>query len=278
MCCFSQPVEVVADTSIFARGVNGRQFLVYSMRYAAATELAMVLPLPVPPSPPDDAVRFINLNSYPDFFKDMAKGFPDRVFLARSRHLMLSAPKERPKLQVHDVGDFEASFVPRIEDFDRLDERFRIPRQVWDRLPSYQDFGFAVFKLKSSRRRFGGLLRHLVGASSHRQRQVHPMAFEFPRRNPDLLYFPTLHIHDRKVHPHARFDHMLYCQVGEEMKEHVAGWELAFGPASLFMEIERTAGIVSGDALCWRLPLLGQLQNTDALVGKGGAVPALWRG
>jgi hypothetical protein len=47
MCCLSQPVEVVSDTSIFARGTNGRQFLVSSMRFAAATDPAMALPLPV---------------------------------------------------------------------------------------------------------------------------------------------------------------------------------------------------------------------------------------
>jgi hypothetical protein len=49
MCCFSQPVELVGDTNIFARSDNVRQFLVYSMSYAAPTDLAMVLPLPVPP-------------------------------------------------------------------------------------------------------------------------------------------------------------------------------------------------------------------------------------
>ena len=56
MCCFSKPVELVADTYIFARSDNGRQFLVYSMSYAAPSELAMVLPLPVPPDTPEDAV------------------------------------------------------------------------------------------------------------------------------------------------------------------------------------------------------------------------------
>jgi hypothetical protein len=47
MCCFSQQVGHVANTNIFARGVNGKQLLVYSMSYRAAADLAMVLPLPV---------------------------------------------------------------------------------------------------------------------------------------------------------------------------------------------------------------------------------------
>jgi hypothetical protein len=77
MCCFSQPIDLVTDTSIFARASTGvRQFLVYRKRYAAASELTMVLPLPVPPAPPEDAVRFISLQDYPDFFLDMENGYP----------------------------------------------------------------------------------------------------------------------------------------------------------------------------------------------------------
>ncbi len=71
MCMFSQPVDLVSDTNIFARRTNGKQLLAYSMTYRAATELAMVLPLPVPPNGPEDAVRFIDLQLYPDFFTDL---------------------------------------------------------------------------------------------------------------------------------------------------------------------------------------------------------------
>jgi hypothetical protein len=67
MCCFSQPIDRVSGTKIFARGVNRRQVLVYSMVYAAPTDLAMVLPLPVPPRSPEDAVRFISLEEYPGY-------------------------------------------------------------------------------------------------------------------------------------------------------------------------------------------------------------------
>ena len=56
MCCFSQPVALVADTKIFARaGEKGRQFLVYSMRFKAGSDLAMILPIPVPKGAADDA-------------------------------------------------------------------------------------------------------------------------------------------------------------------------------------------------------------------------------
>ncbi|HKA06864.1 MAG TPA: hypothetical protein VKD71_06370 [Gemmataceae bacterium] len=278
MCCFSQPVELVSDTNIFARSVNGRQFLVYSMAYAAAADLAMVLPLPVPPNPPEDAVRFINLERYPTFFDDLCHGFPVMVtgsLSADTGPLSLGAPK----LRVHDVGSFEASFVPRLEDFDRLDERFRIPRQVWDRLPAYRDYGFAVFKLKGrDPRRPVGVLRRLFGGAPSgglpKPRQVHPMAFEFPRRNLDLLYFPTVHVHDRKIHPDAMFDHTLYCQSEPAMEEYLQGWEKSYGQASAFMDIDRAEGVVAPNHHCWRRPLVGRLENKDTLVGRGGSVPA----
>ena len=30
--------------------------------------------------------------------------------------------------------------------------------------------------------------------------RVHPMAFEFPTRSPDEIFFPTAHIHDGACH------------------------------------------------------------------------------
>ena len=49
MCCFSQPVDYVAGTNIFARPAKaGGQYLVYSMTLKAGTDLAMILPIPTP--------------------------------------------------------------------------------------------------------------------------------------------------------------------------------------------------------------------------------------
>lgn len=252
MCCFSQEVGLVSNTNIFARGSNGSQFLVYQMTYAAANELAMVLPLPVPPSPREDAVRFINLESYPLFFDHMQIGFPSRSPVAAGAFDL-----SEPELDVHDVGMYEASFVPTIADFSRLDSRFQIPQHVWAKLPAYQDFGFAVFKLKPA-------------SVPH---EVHPMAFEFPRRNSDLLYFPTLHIHDGKIHPDAEFDHMLYCQPDQRMEDYLVDWRRSSSVSDNFMDLDATQNIVVGGVHVWRLPLRGKLQNTDSLVGSGGVVP-----
>src|SRR4051812_45597125 len=116
MCCFSRRVDKVADTSIFARpSKDERQLLVYSMLFAAKEDLAMILPLPTPRGSPEDALRFINLEKYADFFKDMAAGFPPPKPSRGRNTIPLSESK--PDLIVHDVGSFEASFVPTVKDF-----------------------------------------------------------------------------------------------------------------------------------------------------------------
>src|SRR5437870_1571950 len=100
MCIFSGPVSYVGGTRIFARSERGRQFLVYSMQYGAASDVAMVLPLPVPPRLAEDAVSFVNLERYPGFFMDMVKGFD----YSRPRTLG-SVTLAMPTLPVHDVGE-----------------------------------------------------------------------------------------------------------------------------------------------------------------------------
>jgi len=79
MCIFSGRVSHVGGTKIFARlkpdPVHGAsQYLVYSMNVSTDTDVAMILPLPVS-SHAEDAVQFIALDGYPEFFEDMEKGF-----------------------------------------------------------------------------------------------------------------------------------------------------------------------------------------------------------
>ena len=228
MCIFSQSVEEVSDTSIFARLESGHQFLVYRMSYAAANELAMVLPLPVPAETPEGAVRFINLQQYPTFFDDMLTGFPTRSPVLS---LDLAAPVAAGLLAVHDVGDFDASFVPHLDDFSRLDPRFRLDDELWNKLPEYSDYGFAVFILKPTKQ----------------TKSVHPMAFRFPTRLDDAIYFPTLHIHDGELPQNAVFDHMLYCQFDQADENELPNWRQSFDVASTFMDVPESAGIVDGD-------------------------------
>jgi hypothetical protein len=247
MCCFSQPVSHVSSTKIFARHLDdGDQVLVYSMRFAAAGELAMILPLPVPPSPPEDAVRFVSLEKYDRFFDDMRAAFPITQMLSFSGPVPSAAPAAR-NLVVHEVGDFEASFVPTLPDFARLDERFQLDGRVWDGLPQYRDWGFAVFKLKGD---------------AQKQKNVHPMAFMFPRRDPTSLFFPTVHVHDGVVHETADFDHALYCQPSRETAANLR-WERSAGGLGDTVDATRARNLIDPRAYAFRMDLRGTAPNGD---------------
>ena len=247
MCCFSRTVQSVADTNIFARaGRDGRQFLAYSMKFRSTEDLAMILPIPTPPRSPEDAVRFVNLEKYPEFFTDLNKGFPEPPAprSAKTDGPPPPAPAGAP-LAVVEVGGFEASFVPTVGDFARLDARFRLPADTWERLPQYRDFGFAVFKLKKPDRG---------------DRKVHPMAFDFPRADRAVLFFPTVHIHDGSVPARARFDHALYCQLAEAPR---TGWEESPGLANGFVDARKAEGLIDPDGHVYRRQMRGVFENRD---------------
>ncbi|MBX9625247.1 MAG: hypothetical protein K2X82_15680 [Gemmataceae bacterium] len=247
MCCFSGKVDRVADTNIFARAAkDGRQFLVYSMRFRAGDDVAMILPIPTPPDSPEDAVRFINLEKYPAFFDDLRSGFPEPPAARAGGVGAPKALKDDAPLKVVEVGSFEASFVPAVKDFARLDARFRLPDGVWDELPRYKKYGFAVFKLKKG------------------DQKVHPMAFEFPRAVPEVLFFPTVHIHDRTVPVRARFDHALFCQVGTGAAP--MSWEESPGLAGSFVKVKDAQGLIDPDGHVYRKPMRGVFENTDVAV------------
>jgi hypothetical protein len=245
MCIFSRAAEV-SKTNIFARASkDGRQYLVYAMTVNAPTELAMILPLPVPKDTAEDAVKFINLEKYPEFFAELASGFPQNDAKPGSRGR--GKENEPESLQLVDVGDFVASFVPSLADFKRLDDAFKLDATVWDKLPQYKSYGFAVFQLKKGKQ------------------AVHPMAFEFPRAKVQELFFPTVHIHDGTVGAKADFDHMLYCQASNG--EDILKWEESTQPAELFLKkLKEAQGIIAGGDHVYRLPMRGKLTNEDVIV------------
>ena len=249
MCCFSKPVSVVKSTRIFARAADeGRQFLVYSMFIKAKENLAMILPIPVKQGSGEKAVDFINLKEYPNFFDDLETGF---IVPTKSEGGLIALPASAAArtLEVVQVGDFEASYVPTVEDFSRLDARFRLPSATWSKLPEYQSYGFAVFKLKE-------------GAMN-----VHPMAFSFPRRDTSTLFFPTVHIHDGKVHARATFDHELYCQPFRGDYPTFGGqWKESNGPAGHFMQVDKSKGIIEGEEHCYKREMKGLLANKDTVL------------
>jgi hypothetical protein len=250
MCCFSQPVQSVSATKIFARSGEGElQFVVYSMSIMANQDLAMILPLPVKRGAGENAVQFISLKEYPNFFHDLESGFPIRQTDSEGGIAITKGltPTAAP-LHVFQVGNFEASFVPTVKDFSRLDARFRLPAGTWNKLPGYKDYGFAVFKLKKG------------------EGPIHPMAFSFPRRHTDKLFFPTVHIHDGKVHAKAEFDHVLYCQPHEHQHLELLHWNESPRHARSFMKVDKAKGMIEPDQHCYKMQLMGELPNKDTFL------------
>jgi MYXO-CTERM domain-containing protein len=261
MCCFSSKTEV-HGTRIFARLTpEGTQMLAYQMLYSAVAPTAMILPLPVALPADDTSVRWKSLKDYDSLFQDLDAGFPAEPppqSLFGSRSKSASAVAAAP-LPVHDVGDFVASFVPRIQDFARLDPRFVISGDVWAKIPEYADYGFAVFQLSK-----------LSGTP-------HPIAFEFRSRLRDVLYFPTVHIHDGTVHAQDAFDHSLYLQdarfdarasgySGPSAPDRSTGYVRSKSNLASFADVGRGAGLLDGSLLVHRTTMQGMLPNKDTLV------------
>lgn len=292
MCIFTAAIEHVGGTRIFARRDGAdRQILVYSMRVSLASDAAMVLPLPVPPETGDAAVEFIDLSGFASFFDELDRAFPKPP---ASRGLSvdgaiggaLQAP--RP-LVVHDVGDFEASFVPTAADFHRLDPRFRLAPEIWEALPGIADWGFAVFKLRAPEpapqvRSWWSRLLGKPPAPAVSPKTIHPMALSFPTRRRDAIFFPTVHVHDGLIHDTAPFDHALYLQLSSLERQAAARRPLGVPSEArtaatlarpdwdrsraLMADIidKPTSGVIDLDDVAHKSELSGLLPNRDTWV------------
>ena len=269
MCIFSKPVISVADTNIFARmGDDGWQYLVYQMSFETAEINAMVLPLPVGlPASDSDSVKFISLEGNESFFEDLSDGFPLAVAGNRfpGRAFDSMPQTDSAVLEVHEVGDYVASFVPAISEFDRLDKQFHLPPGSWDQIPKYGDYGFAVFQLKK-----------LKG-------KPHPIGLKFKTRlqgdDTNRIFFPTVHIHDGEVHDREHFDHDLYLQSPnldvicgrykerrKLVRDKATGLIRSKWKASRFCNLDACKGIVDGEGLVHRIQMQGIKDNRDVIV------------
>jgi hypothetical protein len=245
MCVFSRPIKDVSTTKIFGRmTARGRQGLAYQMQLDADEDVAMILPIPVPPGSSDDAVHFVSLEGYVDLFGDLFRAFHPPAQSAgrdRSHAAMQSAP-----LKVHTVGAFVASFVPSLAAFARLDPRFRLPHGTLDQMPAYADYGFAVFQL----------------GATHGAAEIHPMSFEFPTRVPTHLFFPTVHVHDGEMHEYAEFSHAIYAQGIDRERR----FQTLSGPARDDVNIEAARGLVDAEQRLSMWKLVGIEKNQDQWV------------
>jgi hypothetical protein len=263
MCIFTQPVISVNNTQIFARLTGrGTQFLAYQMHYESRDENAMILPVPVRAPVTESSMRFIDLEAYPELFRDLDRGFPFRLSASLGCGMILSAPKSARTLVVQEVGNYIASFIPTLADFDRLSEQFRLPAATWNRLPRYKDFGFAVFQLAA-----GNL-------------KPHPMAFEFESAG-SSLFFPTLHIHDGEIHDSEVFEHVLYMQHAgfdgqvfayrnSDLCDMATGLIRSENEAKHFCKIDLAKGMIDGDLLVHRQILRGKQTNLDVEISVSG--------
>jgi hypothetical protein len=138
--------------------------------------------------------------------------------------------------------------VPALADFARVDERFRLPPRVWEKLPGYAAFGFVVFKFKEM------------------DAPVHPMAFAFPRANPAQLFFPTVHVHDGEVHEEEEFDHQLFCQKlpGETIS--TMDWTESKTLPVPTVRVIPARGIVDPRLHVFRRVMKGKLKNADVVL------------
>ena len=291
MCIFSGAVERVSNTRIFARTIGrgpAYQVIVYQMKMSADEPMAMILPIPIHRGTREGDVKFINLKAHADFFERMEELFPKLqtkgLMRGGARNMSFGADSI---LEVHEVGDYEASFVPTIADFSRLDTRFRLPENTWDKIPAYADYGFAVFKLNQevqtaavaasgfqmpqpigvtnpARR---GMVRRTGPVHRGDNKEFHPMAFSFPTRIENGVFFPTVHIHDGQVHKTENFDHTLYMQAHTKdlavALTTAEGWEISgeqpghrVGPPE----------VVDYGSFVYKATMNGELTNIDTII------------
>ena len=280
----------VTKTNIFARHARaGYQAIAYSLSIASKSAAAMILPLPVVPGSGEDALMFIDLSGYEEFFDDLSRVCEPELIIEVFDDLGVDDTLGlEDTLIVHEVGDYEASYVPTMRDFSLLDPRFRLPAEIWQKMPDYSNYGFAVFQLKLA----------LTTDSEEAENTVHPMAFEFRTRDVERLYFPTVHVHDGDFHDEAGFYHRFYCQreharaefkaQRELLGEHVGGdtlpgyeesdsLEIPTGqyewyfrstePAAAILPVDRTQGIIDPHAKLHSMSLQGDYPNQDIWLG-----------
>jgi hypothetical protein len=227
-------VEEVSDTKIYVADLGEYHALIYQMKVQTDEPNAMVLPIPT-----NEDVEFINLSEYEDFFKDLGRMFPHHKGV-RSRSM--TKMHDSLSLEVVEVGDYIASFVPTADDFSRLDERFHLSDEVVEALP-YEDSGFAVFQLKENKK----------------AQDIHPMAYKY-KPSDDSLFIPTVHVHNGQLLYADTYDHSIY--VGSPADE-IVGMEKSKRDITNHVDIERTEGLVSDDMNFFRVEVKKYYHNGD---------------
>lgn len=184
---FTSFVRTSGVSKFFARRVEDRQYLAYEFNYAANGMTALIIPIPVSTKDRDRSVKTLNLAPYNSFFDHLSRAFPRDVVESRA---------EKVLQYVDHVGPI--TYWPSLTEFeDKVDARYKLPQQFWNKLSFYQDWG---------------LISVILPDTSNKISRVFPIAFEFKTRIPEGLFFPTLELNDCNIKPSASFNHEIYYQ------------------------------------------------------------------
>ena len=191
MCIITSTVNEVAKTRIYvsADEANRRQLTVYSNYVSSSRENAMILPVPNP-----ESIELLNFSNYPAFFEDLANCFQKRIPRGISNTLGFGLVTET--LPIYKVGSYQASIVPNLDEFDRLDfHTFKVDPNLYSFLDVHYrkgNFGFIVCSLM---------------AGDH---TYHPFAYTHGMHKSGRLFIPTMHYHPGHTHETGDWDHLIY--------------------------------------------------------------------
>lgn len=199
----------VAKTKILAMLSKDRQrqLIVYSNEVQTNIKNnVMILPVPNKDGNSDKSIKFVDLSSYPNIFDDCRSSFASPMFLS-TNSVSFSLSRS---IAIVDVGSYQASIVPSIDEFVFLNSLFKIPENVIEILKKYyaKNFSFIVCKLREGEVKY------------------HPFAYYHELLRHNTLFIPTRH-----HHPHSIG--------GTHVEEAISDWDHAFYAANVTNDSER---------------------------------------
>lgn len=189
MCIIQgENVHVSNTCLLISPTTNGQQLTVYANTVKldnSRVQGAMILPYPS-----GQLATFINLQGCENLFTELAT-----VFTPLSRSVNFFTNQCDSLLEVENVGSYNVSNVPSLDDFPRLNrEIFTIDPRVFNCLQEYyrEGFSFVVCQLQADA-------------------EYHPFAYIHNRQPNGQLFIPTRHFHlGEDGQNHTDWDHQIY--------------------------------------------------------------------
>lgn len=134
MCIITNAVRSVAQTQIYVSlsETLDHQLTIYSNKVDSYSENNRMI-LPVPNSA---SVQLINLHQYggstlfTDLDRCFRKNLVAHLYASRSASHLSSKTNTSSRLIVYDVGSYQASIVPSVNDFERLETNLLISKSL----------------------------------------------------------------------------------------------------------------------------------------------------